>query len=109
VHFINHLPPELTADRLAELDWALGLSASRNAEIARAWFIQVAERRYEPAYGALEEHLKRNGRTRLIEPVYAALVRNGADGALASRLFEEARGAYHPITVQAVGRLFTGD
>ncbi|MEJ2535167.1 MAG: leukotriene A4 hydrolase C-terminal domain-containing protein, partial [Gammaproteobacteria bacterium] len=108
VQFINHLPAELTAEQLAELDWTFGLSESPNAEIARAWFIQVAARRYEPAYAAMEEHLARNGRMRLITPVYAALVENGQDAALARRVFERARDAYHPITVEAVEWALSG-
>ncbi len=102
VHFINSLPADLAGDRLAAVDNAFGFSASRNAEIGRAWFIQVAQRRYQPAYGAMEEHLARHGRMKLIVPVYAALVANGADADLARKLFAENRNSYHPIAVQAI-------
>lgn len=108
VYFIRALPDPLASDRLAELDRALGLSTSRNAEIARAWFIEVAERRHRPAYAALPDYLARYGRTRLVEPVYAALMANGEDAALAVELFERARGAYHPLTVAAVQKHFVG-
>ena len=108
VYFIRALPDPLAPDQLAELDRALGLSASRNAEIARAWFIEVAERRHRPAYAALPVYLARYGRTRLVEPVYAALVANGEDAALAVELFEQARGAYHPLTVAAIQKHFAG-
>ena len=99
IHFINSLPSELANERLAELDAGWGLSDTRNAEIARAWFVQVAERRYTDAYDALEAHLNRYGRGRLIAPVYYALATNGEDRELAREMFERARGAYHPITV----------
>ncbi len=100
VHFINSLPADLGGDRLGELDAALGLSATRNAEIARAWFILVAEQRYAAAYDAMADYLKRNGRARLILPIYVALSNNGADRALAqspvrrgqSRLSPDRRG-----------------
>ncbi len=102
VNFINHLPETLAPAQLAAADEHFGFSASRNAEISRAWFIQVAKRRFEPAYPAMKDHLARHGRMRLITPVYAGLVENGEDAALARTLFEERRGRYHPITVLAV-------
>ena len=45
VYFISALPAELSEAQLSELDAVLGLSRSANAEIARTWFIQVADRR----------------------------------------------------------------
>lgn len=107
VYFILALPDDVESGRLAELDHALGLSASRNAEIARAWFIEVAQRRHRPAYAALPDYLGRYGRSRLVEPVYAALVANGEDAGLAAELFERARGAYHPLTVAAIEKHFS--
>ena len=96
IHFINNVPSDLGNDRLGELDAAFGLSDTNNAEIARTWFIQVAERRYTPGYPQLEAYLARHGRNRLIAPVYAALAKNGVDLELAQTIFEKARGNYHP-------------
>ena len=98
IHFINSVAPDLSFEKLAELDEGLGLSATSNAEIGRTWFIQVAKRRYTDAYEPLEAHLNRYGRGRLIAPVYAALAANGEDLELAREMFERARSAYHPIT-----------
>lgn len=98
VHFINALDSGLSREKLVEIDNALGLSTTRNAEIARTWFIQVATRRHEPAYEHMAAHLRRYGRARLVRPVYIALAENGGDRDLARQLFEEARGEYHPIT-----------
>lgn len=99
IHFINSLPADLSFEKLAELDAGWNLSNTRNAEIGRTWFIQVAVRRYTDAYEELEAHLNRYGRGRLIAPVYRALAQNGEDRELAREMFERARGAYHPITV----------
>jgi len=99
IHFINSLPADLSFEKLAELDASWNLSNTRNAEIGRTWFIQVASRRYTDAYEELEAHLNRYGRGRLIAPVYRALAQNGEDAELAREMFERARGAYHPITV----------
>ncbi len=104
VHFINSLPADLPNDRLAELDAGLGFSDTRNAEIGRTWFIQVAKRRFTPAYEKLERHLNRFGRSRLIYPVYLALAENGADLELARAIFAKARAAYHPLTDARIAR-----
>ena len=98
IHFINSLPADLAHDKLRELDEGWEISSTRNAEIGRAWFIQVANRRFTDAYEQLEAHLNRFGRGRLIAPVYSALAANGEDRELALTMFERARGAYHPIT-----------
>ncbi len=106
VYFIKALPPDLSTGQLTELDELLGLSQSRNAEIGRTWFTQVAARRHLPAYEAMRTYLGRYGRTRLIEPVYAALVANGEDAEWARATFEELKGGYHPLTVVKIEHLF---
>ncbi len=106
VYFINALPASLNEAQLSELDAMLGLSGSSNAEIARAWFIQVAKRQHRPAYPQMRVHLGRYGRTRLVQPVYEALVTNGEDQELAQVLFDQASAVYHPLTRAAIEPLF---
>ena len=106
VYFLKALPPDLSGAQLTELDELLGLSQSRNAEIARTWFTQVAARRHLPAFEAMRAYLGRYGRTRLIEPVYAALVANGQDLEWARTAFNELKATYHPLTVSKIERLF---
>ncbi len=102
VYFINNLPSDLQQTQMDELDETFDFSGTRNAEIGRAWFIQVATRRHMPAYKALEAHLNRYGRTRLINVVYRALAENGEDADLARELFAAARSKYHPLTITAI-------
>ncbi len=97
IHFINSLPNDLAHEKLADLDAVHSFSETRNAEIARTWFIQVATRRYTPAYPQLEAHLNRFGRGRLIAPVYRALASNGEDLDLAREMYERAKETYHPL------------
>jgi hypothetical protein len=104
IHFINSLPADLDHDKLKLLDEAFGLSDTGNAEIGRTWFIQVATRRYTPAYDSLEKHLNRYGRTRLIAVIYGALAANGHDLELAKTMFANARHLYHPITISSIER-----
>lgn len=106
IHFINSLDADLSTEKLSEIDAALGLSNTQNAEIGRTWFIQVAERQHRPAYADLARHLQRFGRTRLVRPVYVALAQNGEDAALARQLFNESRGDYHPLTNASIERAF---
>jgi hypothetical protein len=54
----------------------------------------------------MEAHLNRYGRTRLIKPVYVALVKNGKDGELAHQLFDEAKNSYHPLTITGIETAF---
>ena len=105
-HFINSLDNDLSTERLNELDTALGLSDTHNAEIGRTWFIQVAQRQHRPAYDSLKQHLRRYGRTRLVRPVYVALARNGSDLELAKALFADARDIYHPLTNMSIETAF---
>ncbi len=105
VRFINGLPFDLSEQQLAELDAALGLSKSGNAEIARSWFIQVAKRRHQPAYAAMEVYVSHYGRMRLIEPVYEALYNNGHDQPLAKSLFAQNQAQYHPATRDAIKKV----
>jgi leukotriene-A4 hydrolase len=102
VHFINNLPASLSDEQLGALDSAYGFSDTRNAEIGRTWFIQVAQRQYRPAYEKLQQHLNRYGRTRLVAPVYRALAENGTDLTLARDMFSDARASYHPITIAKI-------
>ena len=106
VHFINSLPTELTEAQMTELDESFGFSETRNAEISRVWFIQVATRRYLPAYGAMSAHLDHYGRIRLIQPVYQALAQNGSDATLAHGIFDAAKDKYHPLTVISIEYAF---
>jgi len=104
IHFINSLPEDLSHEKLADLDTAHAFSETRNAEIARTWFIQVATRRYTPAYPQLEAHLNRFGRGRLIAPVYRALASNGEDLDLAREMFERAKETYHPLVAKGIAQ-----
>jgi aminopeptidase N len=106
VNLVNSLPLHISYEQLNELDQALGLSESSNVTITRAWFVRVAMLRHLDAYDAMEQHLKRHGRTWLISGVYRALAENGIDGDLARDIFEQARGAYHPATVLAIESIF---
>jgi len=108
LRFLNGLPRELPQARLAEMDGAMGLSASTNAYVRSAWLALALANRYEPAVASAEEFLPRIGRMLLIRPVYQALVGQGDWGRpIAQRIFAGARAGYHPITAGAVERILS--
>ena len=106
LRFLNGVPRTQPAPRLAELDSALGLSASPNAYIRSAWLTLAIANRYEPAIPAIEQFLPGVGRGLLILPVYKALKEQGDWGLpIARRVFARAKAGYHPTTAARVEAL----
>jgi hypothetical protein len=95
--FLTLLPESVAREQMAALDRRFALTASGNAMIARDWFVAAVEHGYEPAYPAIEAHLKRVGRIVLISSIYEALARTPDGRAFAERVYAEARANYHPI------------
>ncbi len=102
LHFLDDMPPTLTAAQLADLDKACGFSKSPNAETEHSWFKLVIAANYQPSFPRLEEYLKTIGRRKLIEPLYTALMQTPAGSDVAKRVFAKARPGYHPETVKAI-------
>jgi leukotriene-A4 hydrolase len=94
-HFLNSLPRDLAGDRLAELDAALALSGSRNAEVLFAWLRLALRNAYEPALPAAERFLLAQGRGKFVRPLYAALAATEWGASQARRIYARARPRYH--------------
>ncbi|WP_431470881.1 M1 family metallopeptidase [Sphingosinithalassobacter sp. LHW66-3] len=108
LRFLNGLPRELPAERLAGLDSTLDLSRSSNAYIRSAWLELAIANRYEPALPSLRDFTGRVGRGLLIRPLYAGLMEQGDWGkAIAQDLFANARATYHPNTAAQIERIIT--
>ena len=101
VHFLDEMPP-LSAAQMADLDKAFGFTKSPNAEIAHSWFKLVIVNDYRPSFPRLEEYMKTIGRRKLIEPLYAGLMKTSAGTEVAKRVLTKARPGYHPETVKAI-------
>jgi leukotriene-A4 hydrolase len=102
VYFLDNMPANLSAAKLAELDKAYGFSKSPNAEIAHSWFLLVIANNYQPDFPRLEEYLTTIGRRKLIAPLYEALMKTQAGTDFAKRVFAKARPGYHSETVAAI-------
>ncbi|MCY3842125.1 MAG: leukotriene A4 hydrolase C-terminal domain-containing protein, partial [Acidobacteria bacterium] len=102
LHFLNAASGDLSAERMAELDDAFGLTGSGNAEIAHQWLLAAVRAGYGRADDRLERYLLGIGRRKLIAPLYEALAAapGGRERALA--IYRRARPGYHPISVDAI-------
>ena len=106
IRFLNGLPRQLPAARLAELDATLHLSVSPNPYIRSAWAVLAIGNRYDPAVPGIEAFLPSVGRGLLIRPVYAALKAQGDWGMpIARRVYPRARSGYHPVIVAGLDRV----
>lgn len=109
LHFLNAASGDLSAERMAELDDAFGLTGSGNAEIAHQWLLAAVRAGYGRADDRLEAYLVGIGRRKLIAPLYEALAAapGGRERALA--IYRRARPGYHPISVDAVDAILGWD
>ena len=96
IHFLRHLPKPLTRAQMATLDADFHSTNSGNSEILHEWLLQAIENRYEPAYGALERFLLRQGRRKFLKPLYEKLSKTDMDRARA--IYAKARPTYHAVS-----------
>jgi hypothetical protein len=96
IHFLRHLPHPLTGQQMSKLDTQFKFTESGNSEILHEWLLQAIENRYEPAYGALERFLLRQGRRKFLKPLYEKLAKNDLDRARA--IYAKARPTYHAVS-----------
>lgn len=107
--FLSLLPETLTADQMAALDARFHLTDTGNKMIARQWFITAVERQYQPAYPAIEQHLKTVGRMLLITPIYKALAKTPEGREFAERVYAASKAGYHPIARASIERALAED
>ena len=103
--FLRALPQPLDRERMAELDRAFHLTASKNSEITNQWLAMAIASRYETADRRLEEFLTSMGRRKFLKPLYEALVKTPEGRARALEIYRKARPTYHPIAVATVDEI----
>ncbi len=108
LRFLQSLPLNLSAARMAELDAGLHLTQRGNAEIAHQWLLMAIRNDYRPADQRLESYLTKIGRRKLVLPLYRAMLATPAGRTRAEAIYAKARRGYHPITADSVDRLFAG-
>ena len=98
LHFLTHLPDNIGADRMTELDKAFNLTKSGNSEIAFQWLSMAIKNNYTAADLRLEEFLTTVGRRKFVKPLYEELAKTPAGKTRAAAIYAKARSGYHPIT-----------
>jgi aminopeptidase N len=105
MHFLRHLPADITTERLAELDKAYRLSESGNAEVLAAWLEQCVRHDHDPAFPALDRFLTNVGRRKFLMPLYGELMRSEKGKVLARTIYQQARPNYHSVAVRSLDEL----
>jgi len=106
LHFLKYLPPDLSKEKLGELDNEFKFTSSRNSEIVHQWLLMTIRASYDPAIPRLEEFLMSVGRERLIKPLYEELVKLPDRQKWARDIYAKARRGYNPIVVRKLNQLF---
>ena len=102
MYFLNGLPEDLPAAKLAELDQTFKLTQAQNSEIAFRWYLAGIRAGYAPIRAPLEVFLNTVGRRKFVKPLFEALALDPENKAFAERIYREARPRYHPVTQAAV-------
>ncbi|HUF49694.1 MAG TPA: M1 family metallopeptidase [Longimicrobiales bacterium] len=106
LRFLRALPDTMSAQQLASLDQAFGLTRSGNSEILFVWLRAAIRNQYQPAMPALERFLTTQGRRKFIAPLFTDLMAAGDRGAAMARsIYAQARPTYHAITRNTVDEI----
>ncbi len=106
LRFLNRIGRTQSAQRLAALDRAFGLSRSGNSELRFAYLTLAVANRHDPAIPALEEFLTVQGRRKFVRPLITALAEDAGWGRpIAARIYARARPLYHPVTTRDLDKL----
>jgi leukotriene A-4 hydrolase/aminopeptidase len=98
IHFLRHLPANLTREQMQDLDRTFQFTKSGNSEILHEWLMQAIPHRYEDAYDALERFLTKQGRRKFLKPLYQKLAENEEGSQRARKIYEKARPTYHAVS-----------
>eukprot|EP00475_Leptophrys_vorax_P016972 TRINITY_DN23486_c0_g3_i1.p1 TRINITY_DN23486_c0_g3~~TRINITY_DN23486_c0_g3_i1.p1 ORF type:complete len:233 (-),score=29.24 TRINITY_DN23486_c0_g3_i1:154-852(-) len=102
--FLGGLPAKLPVEALVKLNEEFGLAKSKNAEL-RSGFLNIATRSGATQFlPEVEATLRSVGRMKYLKPLYKALLEGGQKSE-AARIFELAKGGYHPVAQAVVGGL----
>ncbi|HBQ91514.1 MAG TPA: aminopeptidase, partial [Erythrobacter sp.] len=97
--FLDNIPKQRTAQQLAALNEALGLSGTGNNEELFLWLELALANRYEPAVPQAEEFLAEVGRAKFVRPLFQVLWDQDEWGRpIAQRIYAETRDSYHAVT-----------
>lgn len=105
LYFLNHLPLDLSLERVATLDKTFKLTQSTNAEILFAWYMYAISKNYDVILPSLEKYLVTVGRRKLIAPLYQTLIKSNKKE-WAMRVYSIAKPGYHSLSKNTIDALF---
>jgi len=105
LHFLRHLPADMSLEDMKILDEAFHFTNSGNSELQAAWYVHCIHKKYEPAYEALENFLMNVGRRKFLVPLYTAMSKYPDTRKKAVAIFEKARVSYHSLAAQKVAEI----
>lgn len=105
-YFISQLPAGLTAKDMALLDMEFGFTASNNTDVQLAWYTLAIRDGYTAANASIKAYLIENGRMWHIIPLYKEMMAKRGGLKTAREIYKQARPNYHPMTYQAIDKLF---
>jgi aminopeptidase N len=105
LHFIKHLPNEITYEQLEDLDSTFRFSESGNSEILAVWFLQSIKVDYKPAFKPLEKFLVKIGRRKFLQPLYEELAKDEAHKLWALNVYKKARDNYHYVSFNTIDEI----
>lgn len=99
-HFIDHLPADITAKEMAEIDSEFNFTKGGNFIIKRQWFVQAIRHQYKAANPAIEQFLIGISRTGSVMMLYKEMVKTPEGKVWAKQVFDKAKSGYHATTIQ---------
>jgi hypothetical protein len=105
MHFMRHLPKDLSKEKMADLDKIFHFTQTGNSEIADLWFLQSIRSQYEPAYPAMKQFLYVTGRQKFLEPLYKAMKSTPEGTTMALEIYTKARPNYHPLAQKTIDEI----
>ncbi len=103
--FLNDLPIQLSAAKLAQLDQQYHFSQSQNPELFTAFAIKAIQVNYQPIVLPLQQFLQQNGRLKFILPLYQQLKAQPQWRQWAGSLYRNNRDFYHVQARQQLDKL----
>ena len=102
LHFIKHLPENISTKQLEKLDDEFQLSSNGNAEILCVWFLQSIKADYQPAFEPMKQFLIKIGRRKFLQPIYEELAKNPEHKIWAKGVYKKARSNYHYVSFNTI-------
>jgi len=102
LHFIKHLPENISSKQLKKLDNEFQLSSNGNAEILCVWFLQSIKADYQPAFEPMKQFLIKIGRRKFLQPIYEELAKTPEHKIWAKGVYKKARSNYHYVSFNTI-------